>query len=68
MKGNIIILNGVSSAGKSTLSARQQLQFVHQQNENCDLEVDTFINGTEKSAQAIVDFITANEATLGFSK
>lgn len=48
--------------------ARQQLQFVHQQNENYDLEVDTFINGAEKSAQAIADFIAANEATLGFSK
>jgi chloramphenicol 3-O-phosphotransferase len=111
MKGNIIFLNGVSSAGKSTLSkeivkllpnyfhfsvddydtiiermeeelerrelargdrrigqARLQLQFVHQQKEAYDIEVDTFNNGTKASAKAIAEFVLANEASLGFSK
>lgn len=48
--------------------ARLQLQFVHQQNEDYDIEVDTFTNGTEESAQAIAEFVLANEASLGFSK
>lgn len=48
--------------------ARLQLQFVHQQNEAYDLEVNTFTNGIEKSAQVIADFVLTNEASLGFSK
>lgn len=48
--------------------ARLQLQFVHQQNEEYDIEVDTLINDPMKNAQAIAEFVLANEASLGFSK
>jgi chloramphenicol 3-O phosphotransferase len=48
--------------------ARQQLLYVHQQSEPYDIEVDTFKNTAKKCAEAIVNFILVNEATLGFSK
>ena len=48
--------------------ARHQLQFVHQQNEPYDMEINTFKDSIEKNAQVIAEFIVANEATLGFSK
>ncbi|WP_066052743.1 chloramphenicol phosphotransferase CPT family protein [Robertmurraya korlensis] len=48
--------------------AKLQLQFVHQQSETYNIEVDTFKYGMEKNAQAIADFVKMNEATLGFSK
>jgi chloramphenicol 3-O phosphotransferase len=48
--------------------AKLQLQFVHQQKETYNIEVNTFKYGTEKNAQEIADFVTVNEATLGFSK
>lgn len=48
--------------------ARLQLQFVHRQSETYNIEVNTFKYRTEKNAKAIADFVTVNEATLGFSK